>query len=168
MGHVLHAVIGQKAPVGQFAGRWRSAYLVGLPQGYALVPLTESLHDEIAAAGQSELRDPFPLFVHLSASVENVLKEASAVGSLAYIETDYFGGCGTQMAVAWDRGELVGPFKTETTWNGSNFVVDPPGEWAINRALATLGVVPTAGKDAFDTVGLGRLRVTESVAEDVA
>src|SRR5262245_40171270 len=127
MGHALHAVIGRPAPIAQFASRWFSAHLVRLPQGFALVPLTESLHDEIVAAEKSEAPDLFPQFERLSASVEAALREASASGPLAYLETDYFGGCGTQSAVAWDRGSVLSvPFKTETSWNGSDYVMKPP------------------------------------------
>src|SRR5262249_8022642 len=107
MGHVLHAVIGRKAPIGQFASRWISAHLVRLPHDFALILLTESLHDEIMAAEQSTAPDPIPQFERLSASVEAALREASVSGPLAYIETDYFGGCGTQSAVAWDRGGVL-------------------------------------------------------------
>jgi hypothetical protein len=166
MGHVLHAVIGRRTAVAEFAGPWLSAHLVRLPQGFALVPLTESLFDEIAATGRSEAPDPFTQFERLSERVEVALKGASTTGPLAYIETDYFGGCGTQSAVAWDRrGILAGPFKTETSWSGSHHVVKPPGEWAINRVLAALGVVPAAEEDEFDTMSLGQFRSTESVEE---
>jgi hypothetical protein len=168
MGHVLHAVIGRKPPVVHFAGRWFSACLVGLPQGFALVPLTESLFDEIATTAQSESSDPFPEFERLSATVEAALRDASAAGPVAYIETNYFGGCGTQSAIAWDRRKVSsGPFKTEDSWNGSEFVTNPPGERAINRVLAALGVVPAVGKDAFDTVNLSEFRSTESMEDEL-
>lgn len=144
-----------------------SAYLANLPQGFALVPLTESLHDEIVAAVQPTALDSFPQFERLSASVETAVREATAVGPLGYIETDYFGGSGTQCAVAWtNAARLVGPFRTESGWDGSDYTVRPPGEWAINQVLVALGVKPVGENDAFDTLGLGQYRVTESVEQD--
>jgi uncharacterized protein (TIGR02996 family) len=48
MGHSLHALIGPSGPVSKFAEGWREAKLLPLPQGFALVPLTAALHDEVA------------------------------------------------------------------------------------------------------------------------
>jgi hypothetical protein len=166
MGHVLHAVIGPKPAAVALVSRWLQASLIDLPQGFSLVPLAEALHDEIlesASAGP----DPFPEFERLSGGVAEALRRGSAAGPLGYVETDYFGGLGSQRAVAWSGGNLLaGPFKTVSTWNGSDYESSHEGELAINRILAAPGVRPRPGSDAFDTLGLGDFRETESAAEE--
>jgi hypothetical protein len=155
MSHVLHAVIGPRPAVADFASCWHLARLIDLPQDFAMVPLTAALHDDIVELAGLDRPDPFPEFERLSAGVEAALKEASSAGSLGYIETDYFGGCGTQSAIAWAGGRVVaGPFKTEPTWNGQDFETSLAGEWAINRVLAALGVWTRGELDAFDMLGL--------------
>lgn len=63
----------------------------------------------------------------------------------AVIETDYFGGIGTQCAAVYrGREEVMVPRSSE---GGS-----------INKALGLLGVCPERGLDEFDTVGLGQYR----------
>jgi hypothetical protein len=96
MGHVLHAVIGPKASLSAFAGNWHGARVIDLPQSFGLVPLTSSLHDDIVELASIDRPDPIPGFERLSAGLEEVLRQASNIGQLAYIETDYFGGIGTQ------------------------------------------------------------------------
>jgi hypothetical protein len=114
MGHMLHAVIGPETPVARFAGSWVLARLVHLPQGFALVPLTAALHDDIADLANLRKADPFLDFERLSAGVEFVLRvDISHVGPVAYVETDYFGGYGTQKV--WNKQEVfLGPLKTES------------------------------------------------------
>jgi hypothetical protein len=191
MGHALNAAIGPHPVVAEFTGRWHLARPVPLRQGFAMVPLTEALHDDIAGRAGLDGPDPFEEFVYLALGVVAAVREAAEAGTLAYIETEYFGGLGSQAAVGWlDRGRvLVGPFRTETTWDGRRAVHHPPGEWAINRVLATLGVpttrragrvawkhwmsrvlatlgIPTLGTlDQFDMLGLGTYRDTEEAAE---
>jgi hypothetical protein len=77
--------------------------------------------------------------------VHHMIRRIAPEPLFAVIETDYFGGRGTQSAAVY-RGEA------EVT----------PGESAgggpINRALRLLGVVAVPPKDEFDTVGLGSYR----------
>lgn len=130
-----------------------------------MVPVTAALYDDIAELAGMGRPDPFAEFERLSAAVEASLKEISSCGRIGYIETDYFGGCGTQSAVAWEHGRvLAGPFRTAATWDGSNIQAHPDGEWAINQVLATLGVWTRGAMDAFDMLGLGRFRETETAA----
>jgi hypothetical protein len=67
--------------------------------------------------------------------------------TVAYVSTDYFGGCGDQNATVTENGKEIYSGDTET---GS---VGP-----INEALKLLGVEKTLGNDEFDTVGLGSYR----------
>lgn len=166
MGHVLHAVIGHKAPIAELAAGWWRARRIDLPQDFALVPLTAALHDDIVDLADARESDPFPGFERLSAGMAIVLENASRVGPLAYIETDYFGGVGRQMAVAWQNGKvLLGPLQSETVWTKEGMPGSRPVDQAINRVLAAVGVWTQGDADRFDTLGLGKFRITESCAE---
>jgi hypothetical protein len=166
MGHVLHAVIGPMPCVSAFACCWNQARLVPLPQGFALVPLSGALFDDIRELANIDRPDPFPGFERLSAALEAVLRAVSRHGALAYIETDYFGGCGSQSAVAWSGSRLLSePFRTETTWKGSRFETIPDGERAINAILAAVGVWRRGEADCFDMLELGKFRNTDEIAE---
>lgn len=67
----------------------------------------------------------------------------------AIVMTEYFGGVGGQWALPCIGGE-------------------PQPVCSVNRALTMLGVVPEAGLDAFDTVGLGRYRHNPEYLETYA
>jgi hypothetical protein len=68
-------------------------------------------------------------------------------GSLAYVETDYFGGTGGQSATAWiDGREVMAPQSARG------------GGGPINQALRRIGVLRTEADDEFDTIGLGERR----------
>jgi hypothetical protein len=166
MGHKLHAVLGPRAAVAEFASRWVLARLVELNQGFAMVPLSAALHDDIAELANLRTPDPHPGFERLSPGVEAALRlDASRAGPVGYIETDYFGGVGEQRAIAWRAGEvLVGPFFSKTEWRDDGPHTEPPGERAVNRVLSVLGVVTSERTDAFDALALGRYRDTESLA----
>lgn len=58
----------------------------------------------------------------------------------ALIQTDYFGGAGSQWAMAYEGARAL------------------PGDGMINAALRHLGVRRRAGIDRFDAVGLGEHR----------
>jgi len=166
MGHVLHAVVGPKTTVAEFASRWTGARRVDLRQVFALVPLTAALHDDIVELTDLKASDPHPGFERLSAGVALALQEVSRIGPVGYVETGYFGGVGTQKAVAWEGGKLLlGPFHTETVWTEEGPRTNPPGEGAINRVLAKLGVWTRGAVDPFDMLELGKFRDTESLAD---
>jgi hypothetical protein len=93
-----------------------------------------------------DLPATFPCEVVLLDLVRKVTGVAEPL--FAIIQTDYFGGAGSQWAVAF-RGaaRLTG----ETT--------------SINQALATLGVRARPPHDEFDTIGLGGYRANPEYLE---
>jgi hypothetical protein len=158
---MLHAVIGPRVAVEEFSNRWRLAYSISLPQKFVMIPFTAALFDDIAELVNISDPDPFPEFERLSASAEIVLSEVSQFGVLGYIETDYFGGYGTQSAIAWNKGKiLLGVLKSEIT----SYEATTTGRSAINQVLSALGVWTDRKKDEFDMLGLGNFRDTESAA----
>jgi hypothetical protein len=165
LSHVLHAVVGSTKSVKELSNQWELAYYIALPQSFAMIPFTSALFDDITELMNISAPDPFLEFERLSASAEIVLSDASKFGALGYIETDYFGGCGTQSAIAWSKGKiLLGALKSETIWNGGSYEEIPPGKSAINQVLSVLGVWTNEEKDEFDMLGLGNFRDTESAA----
>lgn len=147
MGHCIQIVVAEAAVAAGLAQRWPGAMTVALPQGYCALPLTEPLYDALAAAlppGATDAEDV--RFARAPDGVALAFAAASReVGPLAYLETNYFGGAGSQVAGAWRDGEVrVLEYSTNTG--------------PIDAALRVLGVTPAAGQDAFDALRLGAFR----------
>jgi hypothetical protein len=75
--------------------------------------------------------------------------------TIAYIRTDYFGGCGDQSANVSENGKEIYSGDTELG----------PGN-PINEALKLLGVEKSVGNDEFDTIGLGRYRSNDDFTNE--
>ena len=90
-------------------------------------------------------------------TAQTALIQAAGGGQLAYIETNYFGGTGSQAAAVFSAGEVImrasRPISREPVRRN-----DP-----INTALRVLGVQALAGEDEFDAIGLSRFRDLESL-----
>ncbi|MCE9637609.1 MAG: hypothetical protein K8T90_18070 [Planctomycetes bacterium] len=140
MGHFIKALVAAQDLLVSFASDHGLRTPIPLEQGFALLPLLDDDLDAMIPAPQTGHVDGF---VHLSVEFAALLRRASAAGSLVYLETDYFGGVGTQAAVAYRHGDvLVGPRASEA--------VGP-----INDALRAIGVrVVHPAIDEFDSVGL--------------
>jgi hypothetical protein len=124
--------------------------LVAIPlvDGLSLIPLDDDALDSVAA-DYSQTADGFS---YLSPSLAAFLAEHSSHAALVYFETDYFGGDGTQAAVAYRDGHPLSPTPSS-------------GDGAINRALGCLGITPNGAFDAFAYVGLSRYRHTSDWIE---
>lgn len=124
--------------------------------------MSNDLYDDIAELIDSKLEiDYSKYFDFFSPSVYELLVQESRNGKLAYIETDYFGGVGSQSAILFEKGFIkIKPHKTETYWDekSSSFLHKPEGDKAINIVLKELGVYKENGKDEFDSIRLGNYR----------
>ncbi|MEU6465289.1 hypothetical protein [Streptomyces sp. NPDC046976] len=125
------------------------ARVASLRQGLSLLPMTDEVFDAVTDGTVEGALG----FWRLPGGFEKLLARWSAVGPVAYVEAEYFGGAGEQRAAVWADGELVlGPLDAPTrTWFSRS--VSP-----ISGALRRLGVRRGPGEDEFDTVGLGRHR----------
>ena len=83
-----------------------------------------------------------------NSALDDLLLALSTKAPVVYVETEYFGGVGTQAASAYEGGRLRSRESSED-----------PGP--ISRALAGLGVEKGDQYDEFDALGLGRHRHTE-------
>ncbi|HUT30900.1 MAG TPA: hypothetical protein VMX13_13995 [Sedimentisphaerales bacterium] len=142
MSYTIQAIIG---PVGVLAALHEpNVMVVAIPQGFGMIPLTESLRRDLGIpllpfTGQESTVIPHPL--------EVLIKKVSKGGTLAYIEAEFFGGLGTQASfvVKQERFE-------------QRLVV---GRDAINNALRCLGVTKGGACDEFDALKLGENRCTD-------
>lgn len=149
MGHMIRAVIGKDNVMQAIAERWVYAEMISLPQGYALIFLNDYLFDDIEELINLKNTCHNPHLNYLTDSVICFLKEYSHGAQLVYMETDYFGGYGTQAGVIFENGEMTG---------------EPMhGDGTVNHLLRLLGVRKQLLKDEFDSLELYKYRHMDEV-----
>ncbi len=143
MSHCIHA-IATRAQLDPSAVESFGLETRSLPQSVTLIALDAEQVD--ALADRFDHHGPIAADPQLNfASVHRLMAALTPGEPFAILETDYFGGTGTQAAAVYlDGKELLAPRRA---------ALGP-----INEALLQLGVQPSAGQDAFDTIGLGGLR----------
>jgi hypothetical protein len=162
MSHRVELFIARKAILENMACTLNQAHLILLPQGFALIPNINELFDEITNHRQSKMNEEFEIFDKISGALISHAENLSHKGPIAYIETNYFGGIGTQSAVVWSETRIIyGPCQSETKWVNGQHVTKPAGETAINRALRLMGVQQENAFDEFDAIELGKFRNNE-------
>jgi hypothetical protein len=132
VGYTLEAIIGPSAAIQPVAADLPAAALIALPQGIAMVPMT----DEVFDAAGSAVTEARPLgFWKLPTGFEERLAAWSVAGPVGYLEAEFFGGMGSQRAALWVDGALaLGPLAIE---EGQPFQRDGS---PISRLLRHLGV----------------------------
>jgi hypothetical protein len=115
----------------------------------------EAVTDAVFDAVNDGTPPGLPGFWKLPGGLDRLLCSCSALGPVAYVEADYFGGTGTQSAAVWDGGVLtLGPVIIGEA--------EPPAAGTpISQALARLGVARAGHRDEFEAAGLGQERDTE-------
>ena len=159
MGYVLQALLGRPGLLRAHLDAHPLARVVPLGQGIGMIPVTHALREGLEAGSGGGVREEaYPEGIYyLSAAVVAWAERISRDGPVAYVEADYFGGVGTQGAVAWHNGRVIlGPLVTER---------EPSRAAAINRALRLLGATADEAVDEFGAVGLSRQRSTEAWLE---
>ncbi|MBI3410792.1 MAG: hypothetical protein HY040_20845 [Planctomycetes bacterium] len=155
MAHHIHGFIAKFEPLCHAARRLPNDRVLRLPLGFGFLPITEEIGGEAEPVPFDFLNR---LTVRLSAWAEN----ESVFFSLAYIETDYFGGIGTQAAIVWKSGRVAfGPQQSKSEWVEQRLISPPLLENAINRALRLIGVDRGTVVDEFEALDLGRHRSDE-------
>ena len=157
MAHCLKAIIGNDEIIVNLAKDWINAEKTGLAQGFSLIKLTDNLLDDINKLVNNKSEDPYQEFYYLSSSLHEILISKSVDTALAYVETDYFGGCGTQVALLYENGIVkTEPLKTEDGWNSESqeYFQTPNGTRAINSILKEMGVICLDKLDEFDSIRL--------------
>jgi hypothetical protein len=145
MAYQLQAILGSKHPLQTWCDQYNHAKLIPLYQNLYLVPFTDDLYDEINQFTKSpEITGFFFLNTRIASLLKNLSHSTSS--TIAYVESEYFGGTGEENAIVWENGDMV--YKEQGVHS------------AVNRALKQLGVIKDEQKDEFDTVGLGNNRDT--------
>ena len=144
MGHCIRAIIGTHRIIQKLETDWGNAKEIELPQGYGMVFLTDEFSDDVTEIyGVSDELYCHEL-VYFTAAIARLLQQYTHNTKLAYVETDYFGGTGTQGGVLYDNGQIsIAPRSSEGT---------------INILLRELGVRCEPNKDEFDRLNLGIYR----------
>ena len=146
MGYDIQAIVSAQPVLEAHSADFSSAVVAPLAFGFALIPITDELLDEVGASGASGQ------FVKFTPAIADWLRVISASAPAAYIEAEFFGGMGGQGATVWARGEqLLAP--THDTE-------------AINIALRLLGISHGTSHDEFEAVGLPRHRHTDDWLDD--
>lgn len=157
MGHCLQAFLGSEALLGDIVQIQSTAIIIPLWQGLAMIPVTEALYDLLTTPEERGSFDP--RFLFLSPKLNHFGQTHSHPGPLAYIETDYFGGVGSQGAIVWSKGKII--FGPAVTGNRCEMQVDQLPAGAINCALKIFGVKPGNQIDEFEALGLGKYQTME-------
>ena len=162
MAHSLPAIIASSQPLKEIADRFQHAHLVPLPDDFAMIPVTKELLDEleIEFADEIDTSSTAPSseeFSYLMNGLHALLCEISRRTPVAYIETDYFGGDGSQSGAAYVDGSQVAASSDRKTPSDR----DDKSSWPINRALSYLGIRTTIFNDAFDKLDLRRFRMID-------
>ena len=137
MGHHICAIIGKK-PVNEEAIR-KYQLAAAFESDYVIVILDQESvwywSEKLGLSSDSEIED-------IDFACEIIFHFAKEIGFQQYgiIQTDYFGGVGSQCASLYDNGQLL------------------IGEKMIDDILRELGVVRTKDKDEFDILNLGEYR----------
>ena len=144
MGHCIQVFIGKNYIIEKMASDWIFTDTVFLKQQFAMIYLTEKLFDDMEELSDLENTLDYDMFVLFTSAIQEIMQYYSRNGMLAYLETDYFGGTGTQAGVLFEKGDMT--------------VKPVEGEGTINYILERMGVYRERGKDEFDSLGLGRYR----------
>lgn len=159
MGHMIQCFIGHSDIIQRIVSPLEGLkpVIFELPQGLQGLFLCNYFCEAIyqrknTDEDQAVIVEPFDFF---DCTIKEYLEEIHPQGNFIYIETEYFGGTGTQTAGIFKDGFLT------TTYKGSTTGIDVTNPYPerlldepINKALRSLGVIRDNDKDEFDTVGL--------------
>ena len=156
MAHAISLLLAQTDTSGPHLNEWvvatfeRQTGCHQLHQSVVAFPLPERLPDRLEDSGDAVSEH----FRTLTSAMMSSLRTLSQSGPVALIETEYFGGVGTQSVVLFDRGAcLIEPTTSDQTS-------------LINRVLFVFGVQRTGTRDEFSVAGLDTIRFNTDLTED--
>lgn len=141
--YIVTGLIGRGDTLMRLGGTLAGQPYFSLSRGFAFLPLDDENLEKVVGPTDDE---PIGTWQYLTPSLIDLLRTASKIGGLAYVETEYFGGIGGQGAAVFLAGEIT--FDPQCAEQG-----------VINKALALLGVSSHPEcVDAFEAIGLDRHR----------
>ena len=106
MGHQIQAIVAPAEMAPLIREAWPELPSLDINDGLALFPVSSELIDDRVPPSTPDESAPNQ-FMQLTPGFYDLLQQLSDGGSLAYIETDYFGGKGGQGAVVFKNGNAV-------------------------------------------------------------
>ena len=162
MAHNLKALIVHKGAGVELIGRIPKSMRKTLPQDFIMLPLTDDLEYILQQEFSRSASPHHERAERLLPGVTNFAAQLSEYAPVAYIETEYFGGFGSQTALVWKKGRIVcGPIREETPSTPGGTPSDARLPAPINRTLRYLGVKSKGCIDEFEGLGLNHWRLTE-------
>ncbi len=113
-----------------------------------MILMTDKLFDEINEMNSSS---GVSTFRFLTENVEQKILQTIGKRTLAYAESEFFGGQGGHIGVVWK--------------NGKRDLLTKLDKSSMNKILTRLGARRTSLKDEFEAVGLAKQRRTEDWIE---
>lgn len=160
MGHYIHGFIAKTDALQHAALTLTDARCVPLDLGFSFLPVTDSLVAESDNA-------PHDILHCLSSRLIQWAELASKESPIAYIETEYHGGMGSQSSIVWSAGQCVfGPTETVDGYRDGKMIETPLLDGAINQSVRHLGVDRGNVSDEFGALGLGWHRSNEDWLKD--
>jgi hypothetical protein len=149
MAHCVRAIVATSDIADKLIALYPQLPRVAARQGFAILPVDADFIDSVTAARPAQATEEFLM---LTAAFDDLLRQLSLLGPIAYIETDYFGGVGGQGAVVYSGGKTL----MEPEWRGLG---------PINRALRLIGVKRLLLGDRFQALGLEAYRSNDDLIE---
>lgn len=149
MSYNLEAFICKQFDTNIIIDNFNKAKKIEIGQGLSLILMTEDLFDQI---NNFVVSDSVDKFEYLTDNIETKILQLIGDKKFAYVEAEYFGGEGGQIAIIWNNRKRESFFEY--------------GKDCINRVLKSFGIKPENSNDEFDTLGLGRHRNTIEWIED--
>ena len=148
MGYYLQAFICEYVDAKIFTENFDKSKDIEIGQGLSLIPMTEDLFDQINNFAVSNSVDKFE---YLTDNIEIKILQLIDNKKIAYVEAEYFGGQGGQIAIIWEN-------------NKREKFLDF-GQDNINEVLKDFGAIAEKGEDEFLTLGFGLRRHTREWLE---
>jgi hypothetical protein len=160
MGHYIQGFIALTDALQTAASSLCNARCITLNLGYSFLPIT----DELVADTDDVTHE---ILHRLSKSLIHWAEHTSNKSPIAYIETDYHGGMGSQSSIVWSLGKCAfGPTETVDGYRDGKMLKTALLDGAINQAMRQLGVDRGDARDEFDALGLRSNRSNEDWLND--
>jgi len=148
MGYYLQAFICKQSDTNIFTDNFDKAKNVVIGQGLSLIPMTKDLYNQINDIAVSNSVDNFE---YLTDNVESKILQLIGDKKIAYVEAEYHGGDGGQVAIIWR--------------DNKRYKFLELGQEKINEVLKDFGAIAEKGEDEFLTLGFGLRRHTSQWLE---
>lgn len=162
MAHCIQAIVFRSGSIGGRVKAFPKGARVRLDQGIELLLQQDELVSELEnlySGKPTHLGGKKPVLPDLFGPFAALACDLSTYSKIGYIETDFFGGYGSQSAFLWEKGKVLYGPKTQTfDSNSPSPSQDNLAAGPINTVLRQLGAKRGGRIDEFEGVGLDRVR----------